>query len=139
MRNLITALAIGVVVVAAACGDTVVNVPPTAPAQPVTPTPAKVNTIEFRVTGNALSARIRYSDPVDGVAQVVSSLPFVLDVATAQAEAFLSLDVTPASFPLFGSPFVAAEIFVNNALFRQAIGTDTSGATLSVNGTWRAN
>jgi hypothetical protein len=119
----------------AACHDTDIA----ATALPVTPTPPPLNAIEFRVSGTALSARIRFSDPRDGLSQVVSALPYVVDTATRDTTIFLSLDVTPLSFPfVVGSPFMSAQIIVNQAVFREATSSDTSGATLSVSGTWRA-
>jgi hypothetical protein len=106
---------------------------PTSPTPPVTRT-----TIEFRVVGNASSARIRYSTPVDGLTQVISSLPYSSSFSTAATSLFLSLEVTPLSYPLLsGNPFLAIQIVVNGALFREATANDLSLTTLSVSGTWR--
>jgi hypothetical protein len=134
---------------AASCGDTVIN-PPTYPA-PIAPTPTpqpaptpppapRSNTIEFRVSGNASSARIRFSNPVDGLTQVITGLPYIVEATTTQTIIFLSLDVTPIAYPIgITAPFLSAQIVVNGSLFREATATDTALNTLSVNGTWRAN
>jgi hypothetical protein len=126
------------------CGDTnVYPNNPTAPAPtplPTLPPAPQRNVVQFRVNGNAIAARIRYSDPVDGLTQVVTSLPYLAQLATTQTEIFLSLDVTPTSYPLFiAAPFLSAQIVVNGSLFREATADDTTLNTLSVNGTWRAN
>lgn len=123
---------------AAACGDTIVQVP-TTPA-PIPSPAARTNTIEFRANGNATAARIRFSNPIDGLTQVVTGLPYVVEASTTQTTIFLSLDVTPIAFPLFvQAPFLSAQIIVNGSLFREASSSDTALNTLSVNGTWRAN
>jgi hypothetical protein len=120
------------------CGDTIVNVPTTPSQTPTTPTPVPRTTIEFRVVGNASSARIRYSTPVDGLTQVVSSLPYVSSFSTTATTLFLSLEVTPLSYPLLsGNPFLAIQIVVNGAVFREATANDTTANTLAVSGTWR--
>lgn len=122
-----------------ACGDTIVNVP-TAPTTttPVTATPAPKTTIEFRVLGNATAVRVRYSTPIDGLTQVVTSLPYGNSFSTAATSMFLSLEVTPISYPLLsGNPFLAIQIVVNGALFREATANDLTLTTLSVSGTWR--
>jgi hypothetical protein len=136
MRSLIVAL---VALTLAACGDTVINVP-TAPREttPTTPTPVPRTTIEFRVVGNASSARIRYSTPTDGLTQVVSSLPYFSSFSTTATSMFLSLEVTPLSYPLLsGNPFLAIQIVAGGVLFREATANDTTANTLSVSGTWR--
>ena len=134
MRYLFVAVILGALV-SGACGDrnTVVNVP-TAPGAPVG---KALNSIEFRVSGTALSTKVRFSDPVDGLTQVVTGLPYVVDTATNQSEIFLSLEVTPLSFSFAQSPFLSAQIFVNNVLFREASSVDMS-TDLSVSGTWRS-
>jgi hypothetical protein len=121
------------------CGDTIVNVP-TAPREttPVTPPPAPRSTIEFRVVGNAAAVRVRYSTPIDGLTQVVTSLPYGNSFTTAATTMFLSLEATPISYPLLsGNPFLAIQIVVNGSLFREATANDTALNTLSVSGTWR--
>jgi hypothetical protein len=134
MRSL---LVLVVALAAVGCGDTIVQLPNT-PAPP--PETTRTNTIEFRVNGNATSARIRYSDPIDGLTQVVTGLPYVVELATTQSAIFLSLDVTPIAFPfLVQAPFLSAQIIVNGSLFREATSSDTALNTLSVNGTWRSN
>lgn len=132
----IHALALALAVVTAGCGDTILNTP--APIVTPIPTP-RSHTIEFRVSGNATAARIRYSNPVDGLTQVLTGLPYVVDLATTQATIFLSLDVTPLAYPfLIQAPFLSAQIIVDGSLFREATSSDTALNTLSVTGTWRA-
>src|SRR5215471_16050818 len=118
------------------CGDTnITNQIPTTP----TPTTPTGNTIEFRVTGNANSARIRYSNSDDGIAQTVSALPFFYSFNTTDAEMFLSIEVTPVQngqLILDPNPFLAAQIFVNNKLFREGSSVDYT-TTLEVSGNWR--
>jgi hypothetical protein len=138
MSNLSRLVVVAALALAAAgCGDTILNTP----APIITPIPtARSHTIEFRVSGNATAARIRYSNPVDGLTQVLTGLPYIVDVATTQATLFLSLDVTPIAYPfLITAPFLSAQITVDGALFREASSSDTALNTLSVNGTWRAS
>lgn len=121
---------------AAACGDTIVNVPTTpTPTAPTAPTSVR---LEFRVTGNANSARIRYSTPLDGLVQTTTTLPFFTSFSTTADTMFLSLEVTPISYSaIVLNPFLSAQILVNNTLFREATSTDFLLYPISVNGTWR--
>jgi len=134
MRSIVVVLALAL----CGCGDTVINVPtPTAPT-PTPATPAPRTTIEFRVVGNAAAVRVRYSTPIDGLTQVVTSLPYGNSFSTAATTMFLSLEATPIAYPLLsGNPFLAIQIVVNGALFREATANDTALNTLSVSGTWR--
>jgi hypothetical protein len=133
MKRLSIILGLFLATTVAACGDTVYQVTPPAPTAP------SRTSIEFRVSGNASSARIRYANPVDGLTQVVTSLPYVIELATTQDNFFLSLDVTPLSYPFFvPNPFMSAQIIVNGFLFREATSNDTLMNTLSVSGTYRA-
>jgi len=124
-----------VVLLVAACGgDRDVVVVPTTP----TPAPTPVHTIEFRVVGNASSVRIRHVNPVDGLSQVSTVLPFVVSLRTEQTVMFLSLEVLPLSYPpglLF--PFLSVQIFVNGVLFREGSSADLLMLPISVSGTWR--
>lgn len=120
----------------ASCSHTTVNgsssYNPTQPSQP------SQSVVQFRVTGTLTSARILYTDPLDGTVQVITSLPYVAQVTANTNELFLALDVTPLNYSFASaSPFVSAQIFVNNVLFREAIDTSGSFNTLSVSGTWR--
>jgi hypothetical protein len=130
-----------VALVAAGCGDT--NIYPDNPTAP-TPTPLPTaptrHTVQFRVTGNAVSAVIRIENPLDGASQVVTALPYTVDVPSALTVMFLSLDVTPTAFP-FGAtaPFLSAQILIDGMVFREAVSTSTTLNTISVSGTWRAN
>lgn len=136
-----TLLAVSLTLTFASCGDTIIQQPTAPTPPPVVVTPVVIrNMIEFRVVGNATLARVRYSDPIDGLTQTVTSLPFIADLVTTQNTIFLSLDVTPISFPLINqAPFLSAQIIVNGFLFREATTTDTTFNTLSVSGTWRAS
>jgi hypothetical protein len=125
------------------CGDdTTVVYPPTSPS-PVSPSPTPgnpiVNTkIEFRVTGNANGARVRYSNAVDGLTQVVTTLPYTATLTTQESSMFLSLEGTPTSYNFnINYPFFAVQIFVNGNLFREATSSEFLLNTLSVSGTWR--
>lgn len=109
-----------------------VNIPP-APSPIVT-----FSTIEFRVLGNAQTVRIRHANSVDGLSQVTTVLPYVIAFKTDRASMFLSLDVTPLSYPFdIFAPFLSAQIFVDGALFREGSSSDFALTTLSVTGTWR--
>jgi hypothetical protein len=134
MKRLLLLTLLGLV---SACGDTIYNLPSTpAPSTSV----VQNDRIEFRVTGNANSARIRYSTPTDGLVQTISSLPFFTSFFTNQPSIFLSLDVTPISYPfVLTFPFMSAQILVDGDLFREATSNDTSLGTLSVTGTFRFN
>jgi hypothetical protein len=122
------------------CGDTIVNVPtaPT-PTPTATPTPAPApNVIAFRVIGNPTSVRVRYSTPVDGLGQVITTLPYFNTISTTARTMFLSLEATPTSYPI-GTlfPFLSVQIVVNDQVFREATSQDFLLSTLSVSGTWR--
>lgn len=120
-----------------ACEDTVINVPPA----PTAPTPTETVTtqrVDFRVFGNATSARIRYSNAADGLTQVVSGLPYNASFTTTDTVIFLSLEVTPTAYPFSVTfPFLSAQIYVNGQLFREASSSEFLFNTLSVTGTWR--
>jgi len=114
----------------------------TTPTQPTnttqTDTTNKIAKIEFRVTGNAQSVRVRYSNERDGLVQTTSTLPFFSSFTSTSDNLFLSLEVTPISFSQITQfPFLSAQIFVNGDLFREATSTDFFLYTISVNGTWR--
>ena len=131
-------LALIAVISCAGCGDTIVNYPsPTSPTV-VTDTTSKASTIQFRVTGNAQSVRVRYSNERDGLVQTVTTLPFFTSFTSTSSNLFLSLEVTPISFSAITDyPFLNAQIFVNGDLFREASSTSFFLNTISVDGTWR--
>jgi hypothetical protein len=94
--------------------------------------------IEFRVTGNALGARIRISDAVNGLNQITTTLPYTFTVTTSLDSMFVSLESTPTSYgALTSNPFHSVQIFTNGVLFREASSTDFFLSTVSVSGTWR--
>jgi len=134
LRLLLCALALAG---ASACGDTIVNIPN--PTQPTSATTTPVTSqLQFRVTGNATSARIRYSTPLDGLVQTTTTLPFFTSFNTTSDNLFLSLEVTPIGYSgIVNNPFLSAQILVNNTLFREATSTDFLLYTISVNGVWR--
>jgi len=121
-----------------ACGDTVINVP-TAPAPVPTPTPIVVkHTIQFRITGNATSVRVRYSTPTDGLAQVVTSLPYFATQTVGTDAMFLSLEATPISYGFqVLYPFLSVQVVVDNTVFREATSQDFFLTPLAVSGQWR--
>src|SRR6187551_968792 len=111
-----------------ACSDTNIIVP-TSPTSVVT-NPSNPNNpqnpislshkIEYRVTGNAIGSRVRYSNSNDGIAQVTTVLPFVFNITTNQQSIFLSLEATPTGYGILTTaPFMAAQIFVDGLLFRE--------------------
>lgn len=79
--------------------------------------------IEFRVTGTATAATIRYTDGDNGMAQVVTALPWSARVRANQSVLLVSLDVTPVSFSSTAPPFIAAQIYVDGVLLREASAT----------------
>jgi hypothetical protein len=95
--------------------------------------------IEYRVTGNAATVRVRYSNGLDGTAQVITALPYDVPIFVSESTSlFISLDVTPISYATGTTfPFLSIQIFVNGQLFREAASSDFTLTTLSVNGTWR--
>jgi hypothetical protein len=115
--------------------DIIVNVP-TAPT-PTLPV-VTLNIIEYRVSGNAIAAQVRLFNPVDGVIQTQTVLPYNVSVKTDQEVMFLSLDATPINYPVgLLSPFMSVQIFVNGALFREASSSSFFISTISAAGTWR--
>ena len=126
------------VVAGMACRSTVV-LPnyPSAVNAPTTPVVIK-HAIQFRVTGNAGSVRVRYSEPIDGLGQVVTSLPYFNTLTVSGDSLFLSLEGTPISYP-FGVvyPFLAVQIVVDNVVFREATSQDFLLSPLAVSGQWR--
>lgn len=130
--------------VGVACSDTNIIVPTSPSTLPVTnpnPTPnvpvVQTHKIEYRVTGNATGALVRYSNSNDGIAQVTTVLPFVFNITTNQQSIFLSLSATPTGYGFSSSPFMAVQIFVNGVLFRETASADFFMQTLTVSGTWR--
>jgi len=120
------------------CGDTVVTTVPTSPT-PTTKAPEVIRTtIEFRVVGNASSVRVRYSSPVDGLAQVVTALPYFNSFVTTTDTMFLSLEVLPIAYPfVLNYPFLSIQIVINGAMFREASSQEFILNPLQIFGTWR--
>jgi len=141
MRHLLAAAAVLVALTVAACGDTILNVPtsptPNGNATPAVPVIGR-HTIAFRVTGNATAVRVRYSTPIDGLQQVVTTMPYNATFQTNSDTMFLSLEGTPLSYPIaINNPFFSIQIVVDGYLFREATSAEFLLNTLSVNGTWR--
>jgi hypothetical protein len=123
-----------------ACRDTINVLPSPVPTPTPTPTvtPIPLNVIEFRVNGNPTLAKVRFSDPVDGLTIVTTVLPYSISIQTAQTTMFLSLEATPTSYPFsVNVPVLQVQIFANGSLFREANSADFSLNTISVSGTWR--
>lgn len=111
----------------------------TEPPKSTTTVPVtQTSRIEFRVAGNATSARVRFTNAQDGTTILTTTLPYVTTVTTTESSMFVSLEATPISYPFSSAtPFLSVQIFVNGSLFREAIAEDYSYSTLSVSGTWR--
>ena len=123
-------------------GCTDVIYPPTSPT-PVTPAPTpgnpvQVSRIEFRVTGNANGVRVRYSNAIDGLTQVTTTLPYIASITTNESSMFLSLEATPTSYNFNVTfPYMVVQIFADGKLFRESSSNDFFLNTLAVSGTWR--
>jgi len=120
-----------------ACGDTIVNIP-NAPTpiedKPIIPASTL---IEFRVTGNADEVLIRYSNPLDGLTQTTSGLPFFASFSTARTSMFLSIAIQPNLFPItVNHPFISAQILVDGILFREASSVSMF-SPINISGNWR--
>ena len=116
----------------------IVNNLPTQPSTtPAAPAVVK-HTVQFRVLGNATSVRVRYSTPVDGLGQVVTSLPYFNTFTITGESLFLSLEATPIGYG-YGVlyPFLSVQIAVDNTVFREATTQDFLLAPLSTSGQWR--
>jgi len=137
LRSVLVAVSCAAVI---ACGDTVINVPTTpTPVPDTTKAPPVVKTvIQFRVLGNATSARVRWSTPDDGLTQVITSMPYFATRTITGSSLFLSLEASPISYG-FGVlyPFLSVQIVVNDTVFREASSQDFLLAPLSVSGQWR--
>src|SRR4029077_19952341 len=94
-----TLLVVSLSAVVIACRPTtIVNNLPNDPSPVVTAAVVVKHTIQFRVNGNATSVRVRYSTPIDGLGQVVTSLPYFNTLVVAGDSLFLSLEGTPISY-----------------------------------------
>lgn len=87
--------------------------------------------IEYRVIGTVAVATVRYSNSLDGFAQVVSGLPFTYQVTSTRQTQFLTLEAAATTFG-----YLQVQIFVNGAVFRDANVT-ASAPAVGVSGTWR--
>jgi hypothetical protein len=96
------------------------------------------DTVEFRVIGNATGAKVRYSNTLDGLLQINTTLPFQISIDSIKDSIFLSLEATPTGFSgATFSPFMTVQIFVNGNLFREASSSSIFLDTISVSGTYR--
>jgi len=119
-----------------ACSRTYITVP-TQPT-PVETTPKVITSkIEYRVLGNASSARIRYANERDGLVQTVTTLPFFASFNTTLDNLFLNIEATPLNYSVVQNPFLSVQIFVNGDLFRESSSNEFFLNPVSVNGTWR--
>jgi hypothetical protein len=117
-----------------------IYVPSTSPSQVDTTTVVKVihDQIDFRVLGNALGAKVRYSNTLDGLLQINTTLPFQISIDSIKDSIFLSLEATPTGFSgATFSPFIEVQIFVNGNLFREASSSSVFLDTVSISGTYR--
>ena len=100
--------------------------------------PSTSSKIEYRVTGNPTSVRVRMSNDKDGLTQFTTTLPYNTSFKTDSTSMFLSLEATPISYSaLTLFPFLSVQIFVDGDLFREATSNEFLLNTISVNGTWR--
>lgn len=120
------------------CTRTYISVPnqPSSVATDATKTPVSA-TIQFRVTGNANSVRVRYSTERDGLVQTTTTLPFFTSFTTKSDNLFISLEVTAVSYSVIQFPFLSAQVLVDGNLFREATSNEFLLNTITVNGTWR--
>lgn len=119
-----------------ACGDTIVNIP-NQPSNITQTNQTNLSRIDFRVNGNAAQVKLRFSNPIDGLTQVVTTLPYFISLDTDRSAIFLSLEVTPILFTTGANyPFLSAQIFVNGTLFREATSSDYN-TTITASGNWR--
>jgi len=130
---------LALVALSVACSDTYVTLPTTPTTVPPAGTVAAVRAVvEFRVLGTPTSVRVRYSSPLDGLNQVVTTLPYSARFESTTDALFLSLEGAPLAFDLFSTnPFFAIQIVVNGSLFREATSNDFLFNALQVSGTWR--
>lgn len=124
------------------CGDTNIyndraNGQTSVQTTPTTPTVTNVR-LEYRVSGNADSVKIKYYNPYDGLNQTVTTLPWSISFNTTADSLFVSLEVTPVIFnSLTLYPFLSAQILVNGSIFKEVTSNSMLLNTISVNGTWR--
>jgi len=120
------------------CGDTKIYLPASPTPVPVTPPPVVRTTVAFRAIGTPTSVRVRYSTPADGLAQIVTTLPWSGSFETTADNLFLSIEGVPLQASLLtGSPFFGVQIIVNGSLFREATSSTLLLETLTASGTWR--
>jgi hypothetical protein len=97
----------------------------------------QADTIEYRVTGNAQTVLVRFSTSVDGLSQISTTLPYLVNFKSDRQSLFLSLEAVPISTPFTVLyPFLAVQIFTNGVLFREA-STTAYSTPVAVSGTWR--
>jgi hypothetical protein len=146
MKSACLLLLLLAIVGASACRDTTVIYPypltPTGPTATTAPRPI-ADLIEFRVLGNANTARVRHTSSIDGLTQVTTSLPYLAHFTSTESAVFLSLEATPTAYgsittySVMGPPILIVQIFVNGMLFRETSSSDFLLSTVSVSGTWR--
>ena len=137
LYSAVTLLALSTLLSGSGCNRTYIQPSETnVNQQPVTKTIH--DTIDFRVLGNATGARVRYSNSLDGLLQINTTLPFQISIDSIRDSIFLSLDATPLGFSgATFSPFIEVQIFVNGNLFREASSSSIFLDTISVSGTYR--
>lgn len=112
---------------ATACSDKIYISTPAAPS-PV----ERIDTVEFRVSGDLPFVVVRVSNSLDGLTQQSTVLPFTSTVSLVNRDAvFLSLDARAS-----GTGFLHAAIFVNGTIFREASSAQLNPVVI-VEGTYR--
>lgn len=96
------------------------------------------DSITFHVIGNALAAKIKYSDSANGLNQVTTTLPFQITLDSTKDNTFVSLEATSTGFgALVANPFLEVQILINGVLFREASTASFFLDTISVSGTYK--
>ena len=122
----------------AGCDKTYV-INPNSPSQTTTTTnnpTTNTTKVEFRVFGNAPSVKVRYSDPLSGVNQTITALPFSASFDTTLTSLFLSLDVSSVTALTISNPFISGQILINGNVFRQGSSSDVLPSFI-ISGDWR--
>lgn len=127
-------LFLAIVALATACDYDVHITTPTTPSTAPTPPPAPVatNVVEFRVSGDVVNVTVRENNGLDGLAQILTVLPYSHRVELGTRDnVFLSLEARAAS-----PGFVHAAIFVNGIIFRESSSTGLA-PVVTISGTYR--
>lgn len=106
-------------------------------SNPLNPSSITGTKIEYRVTGNASQARVKHSNDIDGITQVVTALPYIQSFNVDGNNIFVTLEAAPLLYPATVSfPFTTVQIFIDGKVFREAASADWS-TPISISGTYR--